>query len=160
MMIPKECYRMYGSDLDACSRQENEGCSVCPCLEEGEVVWEISKEVEIAIAHYLPNHPGKCKFLHGHSLIVEVTVSGFELNNQGMLVDFGDLKKLVTEEVVDVLDHTCLNDLLEVPTVELLAKYLYNKLAIHFDSYEDMRVLMKSVTIKESSTSKVKYYKK
>ena len=49
------------------------------------------------IAHVLPNHPGKCKVLHGHSAFIEIKIvfnSNVPFDKvQGMLVDFGLLKK-------------------------------------------------------------------
>ncbi len=46
-----------------------------------------------------------------------------------MVVDFSDLKKMVRREVVDPLDHKYLNDLIENPTAELVAVWIWNRLA-------------------------------
>ena len=64
-------------------------------------------------AHVLYNYDGKCKNMHGHSYKPFVTVKGTPINDindvkNGMVVDFGDIKKIVKEEIVDVWDHAVL----------------------------------------------------
>lgn len=71
-------------------------------------------------AHELPWHAGKCKRLHGHSYRFEVTVEG-PLDDNGIVIDFDDVKRVVQAEVIDRYDHQYLNDLLENPTAERLA---------------------------------------
>lgn len=78
-------------------------------------------------AHRLPWHPGRCRNLHGHSYRLEVTVEG-PIGASGMVMDFDDVKALVRREVVDVYDHTLLNDLLENPTAELVAAESWKRL--------------------------------
>lgn len=80
-------------------------------------------------AHRLPNHPGKCRELHGHSFKLLVTVDGPVEENSGMVVDFSDLKRVVSERVIDRLDHRCANDLLDNPTAENLALWIWGELA-------------------------------
>ena len=70
-------------------------------------------------AHFLPGYEGKCANMHGHTWVVEVWVSGKVDPVTGMVCDFGDLKA-----PIDALDHTLLNDTLENPTAENLAKHL------------------------------------
>lgn len=70
----------------------------------------ITKEFRFEMAHALWNYDGLCKNIHGHSYILRVTVIGeplLDTNNSklGMVMDFGDLKRIVKEEVVDRLDH-------------------------------------------------------
>lgn len=77
----------------------------------------ITKRFEFSYAHLLPNHSGKCKRLHGHNAVLEVTVSGephgaetYEgvrpsRSDEGMVIDFGDLKQIVKDVVVDKWDH-------------------------------------------------------
>lgn len=71
---------------------------------------EITKEFTFDSAHQLPGHKGKCSRLHGHTyrLIVAVEgepVSDRDSSDDGMVMDFGDLKEIVKEHVVDRLDH-------------------------------------------------------
>ena len=69
-------------------------------------------------AHRLPQHPGKCKELHGHSYHLVVTVARRVARDTGMAIDFADLKQIVRREVVDRLDHTYINDKIDNPTAE------------------------------------------
>ncbi len=81
-----------------------------------------------AAAHFLKNFHGKCENLHGHNYKVRVTVKGTELDQGGMLCDFGILKKTL-KEVFSKLDHTNLNDLPFFsdgnPSAERIAEYIY-----------------------------------
>jgi 6-pyruvoyltetrahydropterin/6-carboxytetrahydropterin synthase len=71
----------------------------------------LTKEFRFEAAHALLNYDGLCKNIHGHSYILRVTVKGepiTDINNTklGMVMDFGDLKRIVKKEIVDVLDHS------------------------------------------------------
>jgi len=71
----------------------------------------ITKEFRFEMAHALWNYDGLCKNIHGHSYILYVTVLGEPNSDEndvkyGMLMDFGDLKKIVNEEIVNQLDHS------------------------------------------------------
>lgn len=84
---------------------------------------EITKQFRFEAAHFIPNHPGLCKNLHGHQYLLEVTISG-ELNEKTkMVMDFGDLKKIVKENIVDKYDHSYLNDYFEYPTAENMVQF-------------------------------------
>ncbi len=70
----------------------------------------ISKEFSFETGHALYGYDGKCRNIHGHSYKLTVTVSGRPLTDAqdpklGMVLDFGDLKKIVKEEVVEPFDH-------------------------------------------------------
>lgn len=74
-------------------------------------------ERSIDASHVIPDHPGKCARLHGHTYRFEVWVSGPVPEGRSMLVDFFDLKR-----EIDAWDHRHLNDEVDfVPTAELLA---------------------------------------
>jgi 6-pyruvoyltetrahydropterin/6-carboxytetrahydropterin synthase len=71
----------------------------------------VTKEFGFEMAHALWNYDGACRNIHGHSYKLFVTVEGIPNNDSGhpkfgMVIDFGDLKKLVKEPVVDFLDHS------------------------------------------------------
>jgi len=73
---------------------------------------QITKEFELAYAHKLPNHSGKCKRLHGHNARILVTVRGLPVeelgvSDEGMVIDFGSpgLKQIVNEVIIDKWDH-------------------------------------------------------
>ncbi|MBN2662060.1 MAG: 6-carboxytetrahydropterin synthase [Bacteroidales bacterium] len=70
----------------------------------------ITKEFQFEMAHALWNYDGKCKNVHGHTYILYVTVLGEPINDNlnpknGMVMDFGDLKKIIREEIFDKHDH-------------------------------------------------------
>ncbi|NOU59833.1 6-pyruvoyl trahydropterin synthase family protein [Marinifilum caeruleilacunae] len=70
----------------------------------------LTKEFHFEMAHALWNYDGLCKNIHGHSYILFVTVIGEPISDKtnpklGMVMDFGDLKAIVAEEIVDQLDH-------------------------------------------------------
>ena len=71
----------------------------------------LTKTFTFEMAHALFNYDGKCKNIHGHSYKLEVTVKGQPADKSadpkdGLLIDFGDLKKIVNANVVDIFDHT------------------------------------------------------
>ena len=70
----------------------------------------ITKQFSFETGHALYGYDGKCKNVHGHSYKLSVTVIGSPITDRsnvkyGMVIDFSDLKKIVTEEVVDQFDH-------------------------------------------------------
>ncbi|WP_340066352.1 6-carboxytetrahydropterin synthase [Ascidiimonas aurantiaca] len=70
----------------------------------------ITKEFSFETGHALYGYDGKCRNVHGHSYQLSVTVIGTPIEDishvkYGMVIDFGDLKKIVREEIVDVFDH-------------------------------------------------------
>ncbi len=89
-------------------------------------------ESDFASAHQLRGYKGKCENLHGHNWRVMARVRGRKLDALGMLMDFGDLKKLL-KTGLEYLDHQFLNDIAPFdavnPTSENLAKFLYDTLA-------------------------------
>lgn len=74
---------------------------------------EITKVIEWDMGHRVPNHQNKCRNLHGHRYRLEVTVAG-ELrsesgaSDEGMVLDFGDLKQLLRDYIEAPLDHVCM----------------------------------------------------
>jgi 6-pyruvoyltetrahydropterin/6-carboxytetrahydropterin synthase len=79
-------------------------------------------------AHLLPQHPGKCRQLHGHAYELVVAVERPVDPETGMAVDFSDLKTVVHREVVRHLDHGNVNDLIENPTAEHMAVWIWSRL--------------------------------
>ena len=70
----------------------------------------VTKQFNFESAHALWNYDGKCKNIHGHTYKLFVTVIGSPKNDPddpkfGMVIDFGDLKKIVKKNIVDVFDH-------------------------------------------------------
>jgi len=70
----------------------------------------LTKEFGFETAHSLLGYDGLCKNIHGHSYKLFVTVIGEPINDatnqkNGMVMDFGDLKRIVKEQIVDIYDH-------------------------------------------------------
>jgi len=107
-------------------------------------LYRITKKLSFCYGHRLMNHPGKCRHLHGHSARVAITLESKELNEQGMVCDFSDLKQFAGKWISETLDHNMLlhkNDPIlpllqeagerlmvvdEHPTAEFLAKLIYD----------------------------------
>ncbi|WP_292487583.1 6-carboxytetrahydropterin synthase QueD [Methanohalobium sp.] len=87
----------------------------------------------IDTAHYLPGHE-TCGIVHGHTYRVEVVIEGKK--NDGMVMDFADLKKIVKDILKDY-DHTLLNNILSYPSSENLCENIYSKLS------EKLKMLVK-----------------
>ena len=83
----------------------------------------ITKQFSFETGHALFGYDGKCRNVHGHSYKLGVTVIGRPIEDEdnvklGMVIDFGDLKKIVKQEIVDKFDHaTVFNK--NTPHVEL-----------------------------------------
>ena len=85
------------------------------------------KEFEFDSAHFLPEYKGKCEALHGHTYKLVVKLDG-HIAADGMIMDFVEFKNIVNTEVLDVLDHTCINDIIKQPTAENMAVWVWDKL--------------------------------
>jgi 6-pyruvoyltetrahydropterin/6-carboxytetrahydropterin synthase len=93
---------------------------------------QIRKHFTFEAAHVLPHHLGKCRHLHGHSYRLEVAVDGPLLLSgpaQGMVVDFSEISQIVNADVIEILDHSLLNDLIPNPTAELIVSWIWERLA-------------------------------
>ncbi len=108
----------------------------------------ITKQFSFETGHALYGYDGKCKNVHGHSYKLSVTVIGTPISDtnnvkHGMVIDFGDLKKIVKAEIVDIFDHaTVFNK--NTPHVEL-AKELkergHNVLLVNYQPTSEMMVI-------------------
>ena len=73
----------------------------------------ITRRLEFDSGHRIPNHDGQCKHLHGHRYAIEVTLTGEVAHHpgkadDGMVLDFGDIKRLTNQHIVDLWDHAFL----------------------------------------------------
>ncbi len=105
---------------------------------------QVTKRVEFCAAHRYYNaewsaeengrHFGKAVGLHGHNYQLEVTVEGVPDPNTGMVMDLKALKDLITEAVLNDLDHRNLNEDVpdlkgRIPTPENVAVCIWERLA-------------------------------
>ena len=73
----------------------------------------ITRRLEFDAGHRIPNHNSQCRHLHGHRYAIEITLSGNVIttegvSEQGMVMDFSDVKRIAKECVVDAWDHAFL----------------------------------------------------
>src|SRR5690554_2754676 len=124
-------------------------------------VIRVTKRFTFELAHALYNYDGNCKFLHGHSYKMYVTLKGKVKSDighpkDGMVCDFSVLKKIVNEKVVDVYDHALVlnvNDKnketlsqLNERTILFPVQPTCENLMIHFKN-EIQQVLPKELTL-------------
>jgi 6-pyruvoyltetrahydropterin/6-carboxytetrahydropterin synthase len=120
--------------------------------------FEVMIERNFSSAHQLRGYKGKCENLHGHNYKIEIYARGRELDNIGLLVDFGELKN-AADEIVLYLDHRNINELppfdVELnPSAENLARYILEQVAIRVG---DDRVEVYKVRCFETPTSVATY---
>lgn len=130
----------------------------------------VVKEFSFEAAHYLPNYKGACANMHGHHYILQIGVRGPVGVETGMVVDFSELKRLVTEEIVDNLDHQLLNDVgvgfetvtlntfpCPLPTAENMVLWIVRKLQSKWDyAYIDKELVL--VRLYETPTSYAEWH--
>ncbi len=90
-------------------------------------VMQVTKEFTFDSAHFLPKYYGKCEKMHGHTYRLLVTVEG-EVGENGLVIDFVILKKIVKKQVLNKLDHQVINDVIEVASAENTAKWIWDQL--------------------------------
>lgn len=108
------------------------------------MIYTIGKTFEFAASHQLDQLPEghKCKRLHGHNYTVEVVVEADRLDANGFVIDYADFQPV--KNLIDGrLDHRHLNDLIETPTAEILADYLFQTFVLVYDG-------LVSVTVRET----------
>lgn len=133
----------------------------------------ISKTIEIDMGHRVPNHKSKCRNLHGHRYKIEVFVDGNVKtekgsSDEGMVIDFGDLKDVMVEVIDKRYDHgivlstndrfaekirdfglkTILTE--DIPTAENLAKLWFFELEPALDF---RKIKLEGVKVWETPTS-------
>ncbi len=107
-------------------------------------MYKVVKKLDFCYGHRLLNYDGRCAHPHGHNGIVEVEFAVEKLDPRGMVVDFVDIKKEVSEFLDQELDHKMIlhkDDPLtkvlkemeepvlvmqENPTAENIARIIYN----------------------------------
>jgi len=131
----------------------------------------ISRQFTFCYGHRLFNHSGKCAYLHGHNGTVKIDLRNSQLNSQGMVADFIDMKNSIGKWIETTLDHHLIlkesDPLVNVlrehgevvlalpvePTAENLAKLIYEKV-------EDLGLPVFSVSFWETEKCVAEYRKK
>ncbi len=89
-------------------------------------MYYVTKRLEISAAHRLSlDYESKCSALHGHNWIITVHCRARELNADGMVEDFTNIKALISNR----LDHANLNEVLPFnPTAENIARWICDQI--------------------------------
>jgi 6-pyruvoyltetrahydropterin/6-carboxytetrahydropterin synthase len=115
--------------------------------------YRLTKTVEIDAAHHLPGYPGKCERLHGHRWTITFDLIAENLDENGMVADFAELK-----EIAERFDHVVLNEVEPFnhpeypPTAEHMAKFLATQVREKFKNLE-----MVEVEVEETPGSAVSF---
>jgi 6-pyruvoyltetrahydropterin/6-carboxytetrahydropterin synthase len=120
-------------------------------------VFEVTVEASFSAAHRLRGYAGKCANNHGHNFRARVTVAGDALDETGMLIDFGVLKRWL-REICERYDHASLNEIAPFdkinPTTENLARAIADEIANLLEQYAPGRSLrVAEVWIQETDTN-------
>ena len=120
-------------------------------------MYTISVEQHFDAAHYLRGYQGKCEALHGHRFRVLASIEAEQLDDTGMAFDFTLLKQYLGE-IIDRLDHTCLNDIAPFdeinPSSENIATTIYQELNPKLDGAP---VSLSCIEVWESPQSRAAY---
>ena len=139
----------------------------------------IRRWVETDTGHRIPNHRSKCRNFHGHRYRWEVELEGDVVveggvSEEGMLVDFSDVSRILKEHIHDVVDHAfvvfegdsealiALSALGNnhktlvvpfIPTAENLAKWAYSQVASHISSAYGNNLCLAAFHVRETPKS-------
>ncbi len=118
------------------------------------MIVHLSKSFRFEAAHWLPTFPDghKCRRMHGHSFRVDIVVRGDVPEDDGYLIDYGEIGAAI-EPIRPQPDHYVLNEIegLENPTAEQLARWVFERIA-------PAMPLLHCVRVHETCTSTCEYY--
>ena len=143
----------------------------------------IRRWVETDTGHRVPNHSSKCAHLHGHRYRFEAEISGelvgdAQAPDDGMVLDFGDVSRILTEEIHDVVDHAFLVQDTDLqgraaceamgpdhrtvvlpfpPTAEHLAAWAYDRVANALAASYGDRLRLEALHVRETPKSWATY---
>jgi len=143
----------------------------------------IRRWVETDTGHRIPNHKMKCCNLHGHRYrweaeVVGETVTQIGVSDEGMVIDFADINRILTEQVHDLIDHAFVvwegdevtllaldamgpdHQTLVVPfipTAENLAKWAFEQVSPHIQSVYGNAMKLSAMHVWETPKSCATY---
>ncbi len=139
-------------------------------------MWTISRTFSVPFGHRLSKHSGLCKNIHGHNFKIKIGVSRSKLNNNGMVMDFSDLKTLMNSYLSSYFDHALIlnsqsNEDLKIaeglkefkvrffdgePTAEAVSSFIYKTLRL--DLFQiDKELKVEYVTVWENDESEATF---
>jgi 6-pyruvoyltetrahydropterin/6-carboxytetrahydropterin synthase len=120
-------------------------------------MYELRIITHFSAAHQLRNYEGACERLHGHNWKVEVFVTGPVLKDDGLLMDFKEIKR-TTQKVLERFDHRLLNEVEPFqsvnPSSENIARHIFDVLSSELNRGE---VKVSRVAAWESETACATY---
>jgi len=141
-------------------------------------MYYLEREFKVPVGHRLSKHKGLCKNIHGHTIKIVVTLMSYRLNNNDMVIDFSDLKKMVEELFLKNFDHCLLlnsEDIIESnhckknnlkyicfdqldPTAETISKYIYDIIDAYIRKFYGNHMLCcRRVVVWENESSSCVY---
>ncbi|HEX4148661.1 MAG TPA: 6-carboxytetrahydropterin synthase, partial [Pirellulales bacterium] len=90
-------------------------------------MFRVTREIDFCYGHRLLNYDGKCKYLHGHNGRAVIAVEAARLDERGMVLDFSDIKDVVSRWIDENLDHRMLlhRDDPAVPMLRAMGEPMY-----------------------------------
>lgn len=138
-----------------------------------------TKTIKFCAGHRLMNHEGKCKSLHGHGYVLNITVESIDntLDSIGRVADFGVIKSIFGEWIDTNWDHgvilnsedtNIINFMKENdfkcyimhgnPTAENMAQHLITKFNYLINSYDSINFEVTHIELYETDTCKADAY--
>lgn len=111
---------------------------------------EVTKVFTFDSAHNLEQYHGKCESLHGHTYKLEITVKG-PVDDEGMVIDFLELKNIVDKKIINKLDHQYLNKVFPFNTTcENIITWIWVTLE---EEFKDRSCWLERVKLWETTTN-------
>jgi 6-pyruvoyltetrahydropterin/6-carboxytetrahydropterin synthase len=90
-------------------------------------MFRVTREIDFCYGHRLLDYAGKCRYLHGHNGRAVIVIESDRLDERGMVLDFSDIKRVVSQWIDDTLDHRMIlhRDDPARPHLEALGEPLY-----------------------------------
>jgi 6-pyruvoyltetrahydropterin/6-carboxytetrahydropterin synthase len=68
-------------------------------------MYRVTRQIDFCYGHRLLNYDGKCRYLHGHNGRAVIVIEAADLDPRGMVLDFSDIKRVVSRWIDETLDH-------------------------------------------------------
>ena len=90
-------------------------------------MFRVTRQIDFCYGHRLLNYEGKCKYLHGHNGRAVITIESEKLDERGMVLDFSDIKRVVSRWIDENLDHRMIlhRDDPVVPMLQKMGEPIY-----------------------------------
>ena len=118
--------------------------------------YELTVKDHFDAAHALPGYDGPCRFLHGHTWDIEVTLAGQHLDEVGMLYDFKAIKRDL-HAVLENFDHRCINEVAPFDIINPTAEHMARVIFYELEKTLPAPISLKEVAVWESPIARVAY---